>query len=62
MKFLIQWVLPTIIPVVMSALIMVLEKLSKDSDSNVDDKLLDVIKDEQENITVLILNEARKLL
>ena len=46
----------------MNALIMVLMKLSQDSDSNVDDKLLQVIVAEQDNITVLILNEARKLI
>ena len=62
MKFMIRWVLPTIIPMIMNALIMVLMKLSQDSDSNVDDKLLQVIVAEQDNITVLILNEARKLI
>ena len=62
MKFIVRWVLPTILPVIMNALIMVLTKLSKDSDSNVDDKLLDVITAEQKTIEFLILNEARKLI
>ena len=62
MGFIVRWVLPTILPVIMNALIMVLMKLSKDSDSKVDDNLLQVIIIEQENIEALILNEARKLI
>ena len=62
MKFIIKWVLPTIIPVIMQALIMVLKKLSKDSDSSVDDQLLNIVIAEQDEIGDLILNEARKLI
>ena len=62
MKFIIKWVLPTIIPVIMKALIMVLTKLSDDSDSKVDDQLLMVVINEQDEIADLILNEARKLI
>ena len=46
----------------MQALIMVLKKLSADSDSRVDDKLLEIVIEEQDEIAALILNEARKLL
>ena len=62
MKFIIKWVLPTIIPVIMQALIMVLTKLAQDSDSKVDDKLLKTVIEEQGEISNLILNEARKLI
>ena len=62
MGFIVRWVLPTILPVIMNALLMVLKKLAADSDSKVDDKMLEVVKNEQGNIEALILNEARKLI
>ena len=62
MGFIVRWVFPTILPVIMNALLMVLKKLAADSDSKVDDKMLEVVKNEQGNIEALILNEARKLI
>ena len=62
MKWMVRWVLPTIVPVIMNALIMVLKKLAADSDSRVDDKLLEIVIEEQDEIAALILNEARKLI
>ena len=62
MKWMIKWVLPSVIPMIMQALIMVLTKLSRDSDSSIDDQLLKVIVDEQDEIADLILVEAKKLI
>ena len=62
MKWMMRYILPTAVPMLVDILIMVLTELSKESSSNVDDALVGTLTKERMNISALIMREAQRRL
>ena len=62
MSFLMKWILPTAIPLILDALVTVLRKLSSDTSSEIDDNFVNVIENEKQNISVLLITQAKRML
>ena len=62
MKFLLKWILPTAVPLLIEALLAVLQKLVNDSNSEIDDNILAAFENEKENISVLLITQAKRML
>ena len=62
MSFLLKWILPTAVPLILEALVAVLRKLASDTSSEIDDNFVNVIDNEKENISVLLITQAKRMI